>query len=451
MDISRRKLLSGLGASVAGMAICGPTLAFSGAVHANLLGMRSGSPEDQGRRLQSILETAARERKPVFLEPGHYRVSNVTLPDFVRLEGLAGATRLEFAGGGHFIRGQNGTYTAFKGIEFDGGLRAVRSEIEAAVHIANTQWVEIGNCRVTNCADTGIELVGSAGRVSDNRIDACVGVAGLLCQNSTGMDVRSNLVEACANNGILIHRWEKGEDNSTVTNNRIRHISAINGGTGPWGNGINTYLANGVIVAGNHVSDCAFSAIRSNSCNNIQISDNSCLRSGETAIYSEFSFQGAKITDNVVDGAATGISIANANEGGRLSICSGNLVRNLKLDIPYEDPDHERGIGIYAEADTAITGNVVETSPRFGIQLGWGPYLRNVVASANVVSRVQTGIGISVVDGIGAVRIDNNILSRISQHAIAGFHWHERVTGELALGGKSPLPEISLSGNRVNT
>ncbi|MEH0071825.1 hypothetical protein V6L77_18445 [Pannonibacter sp. Pt2-lr] len=46
-----------------------------------------------------------------------------------------------------------------------------------------------------------------------------------------------------------------------------------------------------MIIASNHVSDCAFSAIRANSASNVQISGNTCLRSGETAIYSEFSFE----------------------------------------------------------------------------------------------------------------------------------------------------------------
>ena len=36
------------------------------------------------------------------------------------------------------------------------------------------------------------------------------------------------------------------------------------------------------------------------------------------------------------------------------------------------------GIGIYVEADTAVTGNVVESATRAGIMAGWGPYLRDV-------------------------------------------------------------------------
>src|SRR5690606_35792467 len=103
-------------------------------------------------------------------------------------------------------------------------------------------------------------------------------------------------------------------------------IRADLGGTGQWGNGINVFRAGNVVVAGNMVSDCAFSAIRSNGGSNVQITGNQCLRSGDTAIYSEFVFEGALISANVVDGAANGISIVNFNEGGRLAVCSSNLV-----------------------------------------------------------------------------------------------------------------------------
>ena len=58
-----------------------------------------------------------------------------------------------------------------------------------------------------------------------------------------------------------------------------------------------------------------------------QITGNNCARSGEVGIYSEFSFEGAMIANNIVDGAATGICVVNFNEGGRLAVVSGNIVR----------------------------------------------------------------------------------------------------------------------------
>src|SRR5690606_20224198 len=126
------------------------------------------------------------------------------------------------------------------------------------------------------------------------------------------------------------------------------------GGNGQNGNGINIFRADEVIVADNHIADCAFTAIRLNSTNNTKISGNICLRSGEVAIFSEFSFSGSVIANNIIDGAASGISITNLDSGGRLAVCSGNIVRNI-TPVSLVNPDTVP-IGIFAEADTAITG-----------------------------------------------------------------------------------------------
>ena len=67
------------------------------------------------------------------------------------------------------------------------------------------------------------------------------------------------------------------------------------------------------------------------------------------------------ISGNIVDGAARGISIANLDHGGRLSVCSNNLVRNIHENVPYDKEQHIFGIGILVEADIAVTGNVSRT------------------------------------------------------------------------------------------
>src|SRR5690606_41818708 len=153
---------------------------------------------------------------------------------------------------------------------------------------------------------------------------------------AAGLRIEDNNIAACENGGMLVHRWQQAEDGSLVTGNRIERIGARSGGTGQYGNGINLFRANNVTVSGNHLSDCAFSAIRANSSSNALITGNQCLRSGEAAIYAEFAFEGTIISANIVDGAAIGISIANLNEGRRLAGCSGNIVRYLSTTVPYE-------------------------------------------------------------------------------------------------------------------
>ena len=174
-------------------------------------------------------------------------------------------------------------------------------------------------------------------------------------------------------------------------------------------------------ISGNIVSDCAFSAIRANSASNLQITGNTCSESGETAIYAEFAFEGAVVSSNIVDGAANGISIVNFNEGGRMAVCSGNLVRNMKTEGPYPADAPGFGVGITVEADTAVTGNVIENAPRYGMHIGWGEFMRNVTATGNVIRRSPTGIAVSVVDGVGPAVIVDNVVEGATKGARRGL------------------------------
>ncbi|MGI9350902.1 MAG: TIGR03808 family TAT-translocated repetitive protein [Rhizobiaceae bacterium] len=447
---SRRSFLSGLSAATVCAAIPAAASAGNWGLNANSEGLLAGSPENQGQKLQKILEKASHDGKSVFLEPGRYRIGELTLPRNAVIRGVPGSTILEFAGGKHFVFSEGNENLSVSGLTFDGQLLPVDDYADAALRINGAKQLDVYDCHFTSSASSGIEVSGSNGSLRNNLVDSAIGSAGILAVENTGLTIDGNTVEDCANGGILVHRWRRAEDNSIITNNRVRKISSIYGGTGQWGNGINTYLADGVIIVNNHVSDCAFSTIRSNSCSNIQISNNTCLRAGETSIYSEFAFEGAKITGNIVDGGVTGISIANFNEGGRLSICANNLVRNIHDNVPYKDDAHIQGIGISVEADTSVSANVIERTARFGMLLGWGPYLRNVIANANIVRETRTGMYVSVVEGIGKVNITNNIFSRVTEGGIVGYRWHDAVTSDLVTGNVGDFPDLAISGNRLD-
>jgi uncharacterized secreted repeat protein (TIGR03808 family) len=449
MIINRRNFLSGSGASLIALSATSSfAKTIGGGINANSEGLRAGSTSDQGRQLQSILEKASSSNQAVFIEPGRYKISNLTLPKNTRLYGTSNATVFEYAGGDHFIYAENSNHVELEGIKLDGGLLPVKDYAQANLGIVNAKHVNIENCQITNSSQSGIETSKSAGRISKNRIDTAVGTAGIVGQSNTGMMISDNVVSECANAGILVYRRDVGEDNTMITNNRVKFISAVKGGTGQYGNGINTWQANGVMIANNHVSDCAYSTVRSNSCSNLQITNNTCLRAGETSIYSEFAFQGALISGNIVDGGARGISIANLDHGGRLTVCSNNLVRNIHENAPYPDDQHVFGTGILAEADIAITGNVIERTSRFGMLLGWGEYLRNVTASSNIIRDTKTGFYVSVVEGAGQVSISNNVVARASR-GIVGYRWQEAVTGDMIKEGARNFANISLQGNRL--
>jgi putative cofactor-binding repeat protein len=132
-----------------------------------------------------------------------------------------------------------------------------------------------------------------------------------------------------------------------------------------------------------------------------------------------FSFEGAIIANNLVDKAATGVSVTNFNEGGRLAVVQGNLIHNLFLRKYGES----YGVGIAVEADSVVTGNVIEGSAAaYGILIGWGRYLRDVSVTDNLIRNAMIGIGVSIDPAAGTALITNNLITGAKDGAIR----HER-------------------------
>ena len=197
-----------------------------------------------------------------------------------------------------------------------------------------------------------------------------------------------------------------------------------------------------MIVRGNHIRNAAFSAIRGNAASNIQIIGNNCGALDEVAIYAEFDFEGAVIADNMVDGAALGISVTNFNDGGRLAVVQGNLIRNLKPRRPQGGAD-AAGVGIGVEADTAVTGNVIENAPFMGISVGCGPI--SARRHGQRQRRAQDRHRHRRLGGGGRRhgRASPATPSPDARRgAIVGMDWHKAVTGDLALAGAERYPQL---------
>jgi uncharacterized secreted repeat protein (TIGR03808 family) len=268
-----------------------------------------------------------------------------------------------------------------------------------------------------------------------------IGDAAIHAMDSRGLLIDGSRFDLCGNAGIRIWRGAPGFDGSIITGNRIADIDWRGGGNGQNGNGINVFKADGVIIAGNHLSGCAFSAVRLNTTNNTQVSGNTCLRSGEVALYSEFAFSGSVIANNIVDGAATGISMTNMDSGGQVAVCSGNIVRNISPSSVV-NPDAVP-IGIAAEADATITGNTIHNVPGLAVLAGFGPFLRNIAIGSNSISECDVGIGVSVVDGAGPVSLTGNLISA-RQHQVVGLAWTDIVETDL-LANLDRYPNVSAS------
>ena len=260
---------------------------------------------------------------------------------------------------------------------------------------------------------------------------------------------RRTRLREIGDNGIEILRNAVGPDGTIIIDNRIDKVHARSGGTGQYGNAINAFRAGNVLVRGNRISDCALSGIRGNSASGIQILGNSVTRAGEVALYSEFAFEGAIISQNVVDGARTGVSVANFNEGGRIAVVQGNIVRNLHNKAPYGDPSDDGGIGIYVEADSVVNGNVVDKAPFAGIMTGWGKYLRDVAVTGNVVRNSFIGVAVSALPGSASTLIANNVISGSKRGAVVGMDHAKPVTPDLTRPNAERLAHLTIGENKV--
>ena len=379
------------------------------------------------------------------LPAGSFAASGLSITGPLRIDGVPGQTHLTSANGRPIFVIDNAADVVISGVTFDGG-DAPSAEDSALVMAHGALGLMIDNCRFTSSQGSGLRLDGCSGRIAGNQFSRIAKTA-LFARDSKGLEISGNSLHGIGNNGIQVWASEAGEDGTIVSNNRISQIAATGGGTGQNGNGINVYKAGNVIVSGNRVSDCAFSAIRNNAGSNCQIVNNSISRTGEVAVYCEFGFEGAVVSGNLIENVAFGISITNFNAGGRLAAVANNVIRKVKGGSTLPNTS---GAGIAAEADTVVTGNIIEDAADAGISLGWGAYARNLTATGNLLRNCRRGIVFSVTGGADAVLMANNRITGSAEGSIIGADHGETQTADLGLPD-AKMPAIArINGNLVN-
>jgi uncharacterized secreted repeat protein (TIGR03808 family) len=194
---------------------------------------------------------------------------------------------------------------------------------------------------------------------------------------------------------------------------------------------------------------CAFSAVRGNEADNMQVVGNNCADMKETAMYAEFGYEGAVFAQNIIEKAENGIAVTNFNNGGRLAVVHGNLLRKLGIPRQPGSPPEWVGVGIGLEADIACTGNIIEDAPAYGIRVGWGPYMRNVTVGGNVVRNAGIGVAVSVVKGVGDAVITGNMIAGSKRGNIVGMECAKAVTGDLTREGAAIPPLLKIADNQV--
>ncbi len=400
MNFSRRSLLS-----------AGAVLAATPAA-AEVL----SNGADQTMELQAAIDHAAENGGLLRLAAGKFLVSGLRAKSSLQIEGVARHTKLVAVGKEAIFIIEGAERLNITGITFEGG-------------------------------SNGLVLKNCGGRIWGNEFLLQEKTA-LFALDSRGLEISGNHVHDIGNNGIQVWTSDKREDGTLVINNRVERIAAKDGGSGQNGNGINIYRAAQVLVANNRIADCFFSAIRNNAGSNCQIMGNNISRTGEVAIYVEFAFEGAVVSNNMIDDVCFGISITNFDEGGRLAVCSNNLVRNAKGG---KTEGVTMGGGIYAEADTLVSNNVVENARDVGIALGWGLYARNLSAQGNLIRNCGKGITVSVTKGAGQSYIANNVITGAGIAAILGMDHLIVMTDDLGKAGTKIPDLIQLKDNIVRT
>ena len=454
MDINRRYLIGASFGGAAGALALSTEAARAAPLTSALgrdatqYGVRPGSPDDQTKALQRAIDEAARAQVPLALPPGVYRTGMLRLQSGTQLVGVRGATRFVFTGGASMLSGEGTNSVGLSNITLDGGGIKLPDR-RGLVHCLGGRDIRITNCEISGSGGNGIWLENVSGDISGNIITN-TGTTAIVSFDAQGLLVSRNTIAGTNDNGIEILRTAIGDDGTQVLDNRIEDIKAGPGGSGQYGNAINAFRAGNVIVRGNRIKNCDYSAVRGNSASNIQITGNSVSDVREVALYSEFSFEGAVIANNTVDGAAVGVSVCNFNEGGRIAVVQGNIIRNLLPKRPIGTaPDDDAGIGIYVEADSSVTGNVIENAPAFGIIAGWGKYLRDVAISGNVIRNAFVGIGVSVTPGAGTALVNNNMISEAPRGAVVGLDHARAITSDLSAEGAQRFAQVVVGTNAV--
>ncbi len=450
MDQLRRNILGAglaLGAGATALA-SGPRAAQAAptglGVSIASFGVEPDSKVDQSLAFQEAIDKTAEAGTALLIPPGRYQVRDLMLRAGTALIGIEGRSRLIYAGGNTFLAGDGANGLLLDGLVLDGNAQPLDpARADGLLSLSASERIALRRLSIENGLINGVSLRGCSGQLTDCAIESC-GNTALFALDSAGLEIAHNRIEKIGNNGIQVWRSQAGEDGTTVIGNRIRLIEARGGGSGENGNGVNLYRAASVLVSGNRIADCAFSAVRANASANAQMIGNSCERIGEVALYAEFAFEGVVISSNLVDNAAQGISVTNFNEGGRLAVVSANLVRNL---FRREDSEDKRGVGISVEADASVTGNVVESAPTAGILVGWGSFKRDVAVIGNLVRKAKVGIGISSDPEGGVVFVSQNMIAAATDGAIRALDGLKPIGPDLTQGSAEAYPNFAILAN----
>ncbi len=437
--------LAGVGSlALTDSAVAGRASSVSGRLDGLQAGIIPDSDRDQTDVVREALYQAERQGAVLVLPPGTVRVRNLGHDGAIRMVGQTGTRLACTLGANHLLLADRGVLH-LENIVFDGAGAVGTGHMEGLIMVRDCPDVRISRCSISGAPGNALFMNGCSGLVESNVISGPA-LAGIFSHRGVGMRITGNYIHDCGNNGILVWQPEKRSDGTVVSQNIIERVRADGGGDGPNGNGINVYRAANVKVVDNTIRQCAYSAVRNNSGDSVIISRNDCEDIGEVAIFVEFEFREAVVSDNLIRDASAGISVTNADYGGRVATVTGNLIRDVSPRISSPDV---LGYGISVEEQTAVTGNVVEGASFCGLWIGWGRFLKTITATGNILRHCGTGIAISWDRQAGSAVITGNLIESPDGAAIRGFDHARPVTGDLTQPNARVPERLVILANRV--
>ena len=389
--------------------------ALAGGVDVRQYGAAGDGGSDDTAAIRRAIAKAAGKGGVVFFPPGVYSVSWLEPSSASAWHGIAGASILKQRSKSPLLRLRGRNHVSFNGLVFEGrGGRDLNDKGLLVVEGASG-GVSFEQCHVRDALGDGLVIRDSMATVRDCVFER-IGDFGIIVNSKLEVRLLFNTLREIGNNGIRIQRSRPEDTRTLVIGNSIDKVRAVSGGDGPYGNGINIFRAHNVLVEGNHITNCAFSAIRSNLGHGCRYIGNHCANSGEVMLYIELGASEAVLMGNhLTNSGSSAISITNFNRGGRLATCTGNIIVN------------SGGSGIKVEADSIVQGNIIDGAPT-GIIAGFGRFVRNVNIDGNIIQdtrapekkKLQYDILITNDPKAGKVFATNNRIFDFREKAIYG-------------------------------
>ncbi|WMT86187.1 TIGR03808 family TAT-translocated repetitive protein [Pelagibacterium sp. 26DY04] len=382
--------------------------------------------------LQALLDTARTANLPLILQPGLYTTSTaVTISpgtgggNSLELRAIPGTAIIRLTTSAeHLLEVRDVPDVSVAGITFDGGghpLSGGASPIGLVRFTGPDSYnFTLRNCRILNSTQTGIVVNDrSQGRIIESILLNCR--TGIFANDSLAI-IEQNYLQGMLDNGVAVWTSAHAFNGSQVFGNQIEGVNNDSGGTGQYGNAVLIFRAGGVKVMNNTLRDTKYSAVRANGALDLQVIGNNCSDLREVAIFIEapgagLDLIGCVISDNVINRAGMGISVANAglyNDGAaKRTIVSNNIVSNITRNaIP--DPGYSHpvtsGIGMGSEIDSNITGNTIENVATIGIGLGTNDAAINLACTGNLIINAPMGIGYSANPDAESILISSNLI-----------------------------------------